>query len=65
MPQPKPLNRADLKKLLDIIITDRRWDFKYLGMQILVEGLALAAFGMQNQITREPLIKDITSRPLV
>jgi len=56
-----PIN-PNLKQLLDIIIRDSRWDLKYLGMQILVEGLALAAFGMQNQITREPLIKDVTSR---
>lgn len=52
----------ELRTLLDQILTAREWDIKYLGMQILVEGLALAAFGMQNQITREPLIKDITSR---
>ena len=35
-----------LKKLLDLILTDSRWDMKFLGMQIMVEGLALAAFGM-------------------
>ena len=35
-----------LKKLLDLILTDSRWDMKLLGMQIMVEGLALAAFGM-------------------
>lgn len=52
----------ELRKLLDQILTASEWDIKYLGMQILVEGLALAAFGMQNQISREPLIKDITSR---
>ncbi len=52
----------ELRTLLDQILTAKEWDIKYLGMQILVEGLALAAFGMQNQISREPLIKDITSR---
>ncbi|HYC57200.1 MAG TPA: ferritin-like domain-containing protein [Candidatus Binatia bacterium] len=52
----------ELRTLLDQILTAKDWDIKYLGMQILVEGLALAAFGMQNEITREPLIKDITSR---
>jgi hypothetical protein len=52
----------ELRTLLDQILTAKEWDIKYLGMQIMVEGLALAAFGMQNQITREPLIKDITSR---
>ena len=52
----------ELRTLLDQILTTNEWDIKYLGMQILVEGLALAAFGMQNQVSREPLIKDITSR---
>lgn len=52
----------ELRTLLDHILTAKDWDVKYLGMQILVEGLALAAFGMQNQVSREPLIKDITSR---
>jgi P-aminobenzoate N-oxygenase AurF len=33
-----------LKWLLETTLTDRRWDMTYLGMQILIEGLALAAF---------------------
>lgn len=33
-----------LKNLLEQTLTDRRWDMTYLGMQILIEGLALAAF---------------------
>ncbi|MCW5829398.1 MAG: ferritin-like domain-containing protein [Deltaproteobacteria bacterium] len=49
-----------LKKLLDSILTESRWDFKYVGMQILVEGLALAAFQMTYNFTREPLVKDLT-----
>ncbi|MBW2316646.1 MAG: aminobenzoate oxygenase, partial [Deltaproteobacteria bacterium] len=35
----------------------------YLGMQIMVEGLALAAFGMQKLMMQdEPLIQDLTTR---
>ncbi|HLJ06947.1 MAG TPA: ferritin-like domain-containing protein, partial [Acidimicrobiia bacterium] len=34
-----------------------RWDMTYLGMQIMVEGLALAAFGFMHQISEEPLLK--------
>ncbi len=49
-----------LRALLDQILTDPRWDMKYLGMQILVEGLALAAFKMIHSFTREPLIKELT-----
>jgi hypothetical protein len=53
-----PIN-AHLKMLLDDIIADSRWDMTYLGMQIMVEGLALAAFGMMQQITPEPLLKQL------
>jgi hypothetical protein len=31
----------------------------YLGMQIMVEGLALAAFGFMHEITTEPLLKQL------
>jgi hypothetical protein len=49
-----------LRALLDQILTDPRWDMKYLGMQILVEGLALAAFKFIHSFTKEPLIKELT-----
>jgi hypothetical protein len=52
-----------LGQLLDDILRDSRWDLTYLGMQIMVEGLALAAFGMQKiMMAEEPLIVDITTR---
>ena len=53
-----PIN-AHLRMLLDDIIEDSRWDMTYLGMQIMVEGLALAAFGMLHQTTTEPLLKQL------
>jgi hypothetical protein len=53
-----PIN-AHLKMLLDDIIQDTRWDMTYLGMQIMVEGLALAAFGFIHQLTTEPLLKQL------
>jgi hypothetical protein len=53
-----PLN-AHLGLLLDDIIEDSRWDMTYLGMQIMVEGLALAAFGFMHQMTTEPLLKQL------
>jgi hypothetical protein len=49
----------NLRSLLDDILRDSRWDITYLGMQIMVEGLALAAFGMMHQITTEPLLKKL------
>jgi len=53
-----PMN-THLGLLLDDIITDSRWDMTYLGMQIMVEGLALAAFGFMHQMTEEPLLKQL------
>ena len=53
-----PIN-VNLRKLLDAVILDSRWDFKYLGMQILVEGLAMAAFANMYQMATEPLVKDL------
>jgi hypothetical protein len=48
-----------LALLLDDIIADHRWDMTYLGMQIMVEGLALAAFSLAQTITQEPLLKQL------
>ncbi|CAN5669443.1 hypothetical protein BH20ACT2_BH20ACT2_05190 [soil metagenome] len=53
-----PVN-AHLRLLLDDIVQDSRWDMTYLGMQIMVEGLALAAFGFIHQLTTEPLLKQL------
>jgi hypothetical protein len=53
-----PIN-AHLGLLLDDILSDNRWDMTYLGMQIMVEGLALAAFGFLHQMTTEPLLKNM------
>jgi len=53
-----PVN-THLGALLDDILEDSRWDMTYLGMQIMVEGLALAAFGFMHQTTEEPLLKKL------
>ena len=50
---------AHLRMLLDDIVNDSRWDMTYLGMQVMVEGLALAAFGFMHQFTNEPLLKKL------
>ena len=55
-----PVN-THLKTLLDLILKDSRWDMKFLGMQIMVEGLALAAFGMMRNNTQEPLLRELTA----
>lgn len=49
----------NLYVILDALMSDRRWDIKFLGMQILVEGLALGAFGTLRASTKEPLLRDL------
>ncbi|MCW2670085.1 MAG: hypothetical protein JWO27_1982, partial [Frankiales bacterium] len=53
-----PIN-THLKALLDDTLSDSRWDMPYLGMQVLIEGLALAAFGLLRDMTTKPLPKQI------
>lgn len=53
-----PIN-DNLRALLGDTLRDSRWDMPYLGMQVLIEGLALAAFGMIRDTTDKPLPKQI------
>lgn len=53
-----PVN-VHLRELLDDILSDVRWDMTYLGMQIMVEGLALASFGMAHAVTPCPLLRKL------
>ena len=50
---------SPLAMLLDGIIEDEAWDKTYLGMQIMVEGIALAAFSLMRQISPDPLLQDL------
>ncbi len=45
--------------IIDALMSDSRWDMKFLGMQIMVEGLALGAFGSMYRMTKEPLLKEL------
>ncbi|WP_128381209.1 ferritin-like domain-containing protein [Streptomyces cavernae] len=49
-----PINDS-LQSLLGDTLRDSRWDMPYLGMQVLIEGLALAAFGAIRDTTDKPL----------
>src|SRR5262249_17806158 len=53
-----PIN-TDLGRLLADALGDSRWDLPYLGMQVLIEGLALAAFGVHRDMATNPLVKQI------
>jgi hypothetical protein len=45
-----------LKDQIWSLLEDARWDIAYLGMQIVIESLALAAFGDMLRRTQEPLL---------
>jgi P-aminobenzoate N-oxygenase AurF len=53
-----PIN-SQLQALLNDTLSDSRWDMPYLGMQVLIEGLALAAFGLLRDMTSKPLPRQI------
>jgi hypothetical protein len=53
-----PIN-PDLATLLADALGDSRWDMPYLGMQVLIEGLALAAFGVHRELATTPLVKQL------
>ena len=59
-----PVNEH-LRALLDDIVTDERWDVTYLGMQVLVEGLALAAFGAIRQLAADPLLQELLRKVMI
>ena len=48
-------DHADAEALLDNVLSDSRWDMTYLGMQVLIEGLALAAFAQIRDQSQNPL----------
>jgi hypothetical protein len=50
-----PFLKAQIWSLLE----DSRWDIAYLGMQIVIESLALAAFGDMLRRTNEPLLSKL------
>jgi hypothetical protein len=55
-----PINE-NLKGILNDVLTDSRWDMTYLGMQVLIEGLALAAFGLIRTFTENDLARSVTA----
>jgi hypothetical protein len=53
-----PVN-PDLAQLLSDALSDSRWDMPYLGMQVLIEGLALAAFGVHRDLSNNALVTQL------
>ena len=50
-----------LASLLEDVLHDRRWDVNYLGMQVLIEGLALAAFHGLRDMSKNPLSASVNA----
>ena len=48
-----------LEQQIDALLEDSRWDIAYLGMQIVIESLALAAFGDMLRRIEEPLLRKL------
>jgi hypothetical protein len=48
-----------LRRILDATLTTGDWMKKLVGMQIVVEGLALYSFKEMRQLTTEPLLKEL------
>jgi hypothetical protein len=59
LPATYPVS-GPLQSLIAHILSDRRWDVTALGMQIMVEALAMAAFRLADTTFHDGLIKDIT-----
>ena len=51
-----------LRSVVDDIVSNTSWDVTYLGMQVLVESLALASFGLMRHMLHEPLLASILRR---
>ncbi|MGE0183045.1 MAG: ferritin-like domain-containing protein [Parvularculaceae bacterium] len=55
-PMTKPL-----QTLVDQALRDSRWDMTYLAMQVVIEGLALAAFGNIRDISKNRLTQQVNA----
>ena len=49
----------NLFNLIQAVTVESRWDFKFLGMQLIVEGLAISAFINILNRCHEPLFKEL------
>ena len=50
-----------LQELVNQALSDSRWDVTYLAMQVVIEGLALAAFGTIRDIAQNPLARMVNA----
>lgn len=50
-----------LQELINDALRDSRWDITYLAMQIVIEGLALAAFATIRDVSQNPLAQQVNA----
>jgi hypothetical protein len=55
-----PIN-VHLERLIDQTLQASAWDYTYLGMQVLIEGVALAAFGSIRDYSQNPLAASVNA----
>lgn len=53
-----PINRS-LNRLISKILSDERWDLKFIGMQVIIESIALASLTNIRKTSRDRLFNDI------
>jgi hypothetical protein len=45
--------------IFNTILTESRWDFKYLRLQVVLEGLAMGLFSRMYQAAKEPILRRV------
>jgi hypothetical protein len=53
---------AEIGELLGLLLTDTRWDVLFIGMQIILEGVALAVVRFADTLFGDPLLAAISRR---
>jgi len=53
-----PLTHAT-QPIFESILSESRWDFKYLGLQVVLEGLAMGLFSRMYTAARDPVLRQI------
>jgi len=53
---------AEIEELLGLLLSDARWDMTFIGMQIILEGIALAVVRFADALFADPLLAEISRR---
>lgn len=47
------------RSIFENILSESRWDLKYLGLQVILEGLAMGLFTRMYQSAKDPLLREL------